>query len=267
MVKMTSSTKFELTNSKFLISGEINCYPFDSLHDLILEKTKRFINDGIYKIEPENKYLFRNPCAGMMMGYKPYFLTKMYKWKNIIENNLKSDSFPISNVVSKEIYSKSDQGTCQIDYVKSENDFMSVDVYPRVFLNHHFVMPSVFYLNNGKVEYQSVLSSKQEFPSVIHFNGSWYDHIFNFIQALNLSKNKVLIKLENNILKLQINQKIKNPIGFKIYNQFNKLEYEIMFSDNEPDLIRNISSESINKNLKFKVELSYQGYTFHKQIF
>lgn len=254
--------KFESTKCKFLVSGEIFCYPFDTLEEKILEKTKKYISEGIYKLEPENNLLFRNPCAGMMIGYKTYFLEKILKWKEIIENGI----FPHSNIVPKSVYEKSDQGACSIDYVNSD-DFMRIDMYPKVFMNHMYVSRSVFYLNNGKVNYQSVLNSNQEFPSVIHFNGVTFPSIFDFSTALNLSKNKTVIKKEDKILKIQINEKLKKSVELKIFNEINEIEYEITFDENEPDLVRNVSSKSVNQNLKFRVELSYQGYTFYKQNF
>jgi hypothetical protein len=254
--------KFKLTNVKFLVSGEIFCYPFDTLQDEILQKTKRFLNDGIYKIEPENNYLFRHPCAGMMMGYKPYFLIKMYKWKEILEKN----EFPVSNMVPKEIYSKSDQGACTIDYVKSENDFMKLDMYPRVFINHMCMDNNIFYLNNGKVEYQRVLNPKQEFPSIIHFNGESFCSLFDFSVGMDLSKNKVEILDTNKILKLKVNKKLNKPITFKIYGKNGELDYENVVNNNDCEVIT-ISSKCISLNEMTRIEIIYQRYTVFKKEF
>lgn len=254
--------KFKLTNSKFLISGEIFCYPFDTLQPKILEKTQKYIEKGIYSVEPENHILFRHPCAGMMMGYKNYFLTKLLTWKEILEKK----EFPISNLTNPSVYEKSDQGACTIDYVNTE-DFTRIDVYPRVFINHFCMQNDIFSIQNGKVSYQKILNSNQEFPSIIHFNGSSFPLIFDFNMALKLSIDSVKIEIKDNLLILSLEKALEKPILLKIYDIENKLEYESTLNNNESNFKRIISTKSITNNSKFKIELTYQGYTFFKQTF
>lgn len=246
--------KFELTNAKFLVSGEIFCYPFDTLQDKILEKTKRYIECGIYKIEPENDFYFKNPCAGLIMGYKNYFLNKILQWKEIMEN----DIFPVSNLVESDVYKKCDQGACTINYVNTE-DFMRVDVYPRVFFNHFYVRKESLLINNGKVSYKKILNSNQEFPSIIHFNGIWYEFMYDFNIAMYLSKN-INVSLENDVLKLYIGKKLKMPVTLTIVDNINIIEENLTF-DEENKTINKFITNSDN----VRIELSYNGYKFYNK--
>ena len=152
-----------------------------------------------------------------------------------------------------------------IDYVNSE-DFTRIDVYPRVFINHMYISREVLFLNNGKLEFQKVLNPKQEFPSIIHFNGVAFLNIFDFVKALEASKT-TNVKIENNLLHININTNLEKMFQIIIYDSENNLEYEMTVSNNDSTVTRTISSKSVNTGNNFKIELIYQNYTFFKQSF